>query len=107
MRNQITNSVIVCSTSQLNKHKNSKKIGLIPEKEAEQRLGIRCQLISLAHIPSAEMDKQILHANVSLGLIPQPAGSKAINTATNKQSLLQTPPKRNAFQIPLANASQF
>jgi hypothetical protein len=35
MRNQITNSVTVCSTCQLNKRKTSKKFGHLPEKEAE------------------------------------------------------------------------
>jgi hypothetical protein len=35
MRNQITNSVKVCSTCQLNKRKTSKKFGHLPEKEAE------------------------------------------------------------------------
>jgi hypothetical protein len=35
MRNQITNSVTVCSTCQLNKRKTSKTFGHLPEKEAE------------------------------------------------------------------------
>jgi hypothetical protein len=36
MRNQITNSVTVCSTCQLNKRKASKKFGHLPEKETEE-----------------------------------------------------------------------
>jgi hypothetical protein len=35
MRNQITNSVIVCSTCQLDKRKTSKKFGHLREKETE------------------------------------------------------------------------
>jgi hypothetical protein len=35
MRNQITNSVTVCSTCQINKRKTSKKFEHLPEKEAE------------------------------------------------------------------------
>jgi hypothetical protein len=51
----------------------------------------------LAHIPFTEKDRKTSDANVSLWSILQPAGSKFINMTTNKQSLLQTLPKRNSF----------
>jgi hypothetical protein len=65
MRNQITNSVTVCSTYQLNKRKTSETFGHLPEKEAEAIPWYKMCIDLIGPYAICRKGQKNLYANVS------------------------------------------